>query len=551
LTYHQTIETYKWLDAQNSNAKLITCGLSDSGQPLHLFIISGNEDFDPVSIRKDKKCVILINNGIHPGEADGIDASVKFAIDLLSDKKRINNELKNIVICIIPVYNIGGALNRNNTSRMNQNGPEAYGFRGNAKNLDLNRDFIKTDAENTRSFIAIYQQWKPEVVVDTHTSNGADYQYVTTLIAATHNKTAAQEIFLNTTFVPALYNRMIATGYEMIPYIDNIQETPDFGIEAFAETARYTTGYTSMYNSLGFVTEMHMFKPFRDRVLGTYHFLNTILETTAKNSKQIVELKAQADDFIAKQDTFVLKWAIDTNRYDMLNYKGYEAKHVTSQLTGSQRLYYDRNAPITKQIRNYCHFKPELVIQKPYCYVIPQAWKKIIDLLKINGVAVQTLASDTVITVNSYYIKDYKSYARPYEGHYYHYDIKTETKVQAIQFYQNDAVVFLNQPANRYIVETLEPIAPDSFFAWNFFDAILQQKEWFSAYVFEETAIALLEKNPELKKKFDQKRESDSVFAKNHYAQLSFIYQNSDMYEVEHNRYPIYRINQPVKLNMD
>ena len=87
------------------------------------------------------------------------------------------------MIVIIPVYNVGGALNRGSYSRANQNGPEAYGFRGNARNLDLNRDFIKCDSRNARSFNRLFNQWKPDVFVDTHTSNGADYQYVMTLIS--------------------------------------------------------------------------------------------------------------------------------------------------------------------------------------------------------------------------------------------------------------------------------------------------------------------------------------------------------------------------------
>ena len=83
----------------------------------------------------------------------------------------------------IPVYNVDGALSRQDTSRVNQNGPEAFGFRGNARHLDLNRDFIKADSLNARTFAQVFTRWDPDVMVDTHTSNGADYQHVVTLIA--------------------------------------------------------------------------------------------------------------------------------------------------------------------------------------------------------------------------------------------------------------------------------------------------------------------------------------------------------------------------------
>lgn len=160
LSYDETIAAYQALAKNSKKAKLFTEGLTDCGRPLHLFVISADGTFDPVVARQKGKTVILINNGIHPGEPDGIDASVRLSQKYLDGKKKLP---ENVVICIIPVYNIDGSLNRGCCSRANQNGPEQYGFRGNAKNLDLNRDFIKADAENTRSFIKIFQKWDPDV----------------------------------------------------------------------------------------------------------------------------------------------------------------------------------------------------------------------------------------------------------------------------------------------------------------------------------------------------------------------------------------------------
>ena len=210
-TYAEVVSFYQALDSKYPQAKMITCGLTDIGKPLHLIVLSKEKIFDPELIRKQNKRVLFINNGIHPGEPEGIDASMMFARNLL-EKKQLPDD---VVICIIPVYNIDGCINRG-ISRINQNGPESYGFRGNYQNLDLNRDFIKTDSRNSQSFQQIFNAWKPEVFIDNHTSNGADYQYVITLIQTQKDK--LQPVlaeYMTRTLVPELYNQMQKSGYPM------------------------------------------------------------------------------------------------------------------------------------------------------------------------------------------------------------------------------------------------------------------------------------------------------------------------------------------------
>ena len=182
-TYSEVIEMYQLLGSKYENAKLVENGLTDVGKPLHTFIINSENEFDPVKIKAQGKAVLLINNGIHPGEPAGIDASLQFADDILRNKNGIASLLKNTVIVIIPAYNIGGLLNRSAYNRSGQTTPYETGFRGNAANLDLNRDFVKCDSENAKSFAKIFQEWDPDIFLDTHTTNGSDHQYSITLIA--------------------------------------------------------------------------------------------------------------------------------------------------------------------------------------------------------------------------------------------------------------------------------------------------------------------------------------------------------------------------------
>jgi hypothetical protein len=543
VTYAEAIAFYTQLDAVHEKAKLFTCGLTDSGKPLHLFVISSDGDFNPASLRKKNRRIILINNAIHPGEPDGVDACIKWSEDALV-RNRYDSLLKNTVVCIIPVYNIDGALNRGCCSRANQNGPEEYGTRANGQHLDLNRDFIKCEAMNTKSFIEIFQKWDPDIFIDTHVSNGADYPYVMTLISSQHNKlTPVLGDFMKNTFTPFLFEDMKAGGIEMSPYVNTVKEIPDDGIAGFLETPRFSTGYAALFNSFGFVTETHMFKPYKDRVEATEQFFVSVLKFASRYSGEIAEKRKEAKRYSSSQRSFPLSWELDTNKFEMISFKGYEAKNKTSNVTGQQRLYYDRNSLFEKQIKFFDIYVAQKNADAPAAYIIPQAWFRVVERLNWSGVELKKLERDTILEAEVYYISDYKTSSAAYEGKYLHSNTQVKKEKQRLQYFAGDYIAEVNQPANRFIVETLEPEATDSYFNWGFFDAILQQKEWFSDYVFEDTAEEILKNNPSLKAEFEKKKSEDKAFAESAWQQLAFIHQRSGYREKSHNRYPVGRIS--------
>ncbi len=547
-TYTEAISFYAELaKAYPQQSKLFTYGSTDFGKPLHLMVLSKQKVFNPTTLRASNTRILLINNGIHPGEPEGIDASMLFARDLLK-----NNTLPdNVVICIIPVYNIDGSNNRSGTSRANQNGPIAYGFRGNGKNYDLNRDFIKTDSRNAQAFQQIFNTWQPEIFVDTHTSNGADYQYTMTLIPTQKDKlNPILSSYLSKTLVPDLYSQMKGKGYELIPYVNSIGETPESGITGYIESPRYSTGYAALHNCIGFMPETHMLKTFDKRVESTQKLLHTYVSIVSRDAKLIGENKRKADEYTAQQKDFPLDWKLNRSVYDSIEFKGFVAKQKPSEVSGVNRLYYDRNEPFTKKIKYWDHFEPSLTVTKPIAYIIPKAWDKVIALLKLNNVKMKQLVGDIKLNLQMYYIGEMKTGTRPYEGHYQHSAVNLNPVMQDVQFYEGDYVVYVNQASNRYIVETLEPQAIDSFFNWNFFDSILGQKEGYSSYVFEDTAAELLKKDPELRKKLEAEKLKNPDLAKSGRGQLDFVYKNSDYYEKTFMRYPIGRMQHDLKLNL-
>ncbi len=525
-------------------------GMTDSGEPLHEVIFEVNGKFNTLSeTEKESKFVVFVNNGIHPGESDGIDATFMLLRDLCT-KEEVRNEYKNIVLVIIPFYNVSGALTRNSTTRANQNGSKEYGFRGNAKNLDLNRDFVKCDSKNAESFNKLFQKWQPLVYLENHVSNGADYQYTMTHLATQTDKLGGKMgEFLNQNFTPSLEKAMISRDEEMSPYVNVFGVDPVNGWEGFMDSPRYSTGYVALFQTFSMLTETHMLKPYDKRVKATLIFMEELLKYVQQHGKQLQEIKTQDQNQVKVQTQFVLDWELNKEKHRTLNFKGFESSMEKSNVSGLDRMKYDRSKPYEKEVNYYDSFKPTLQIEAPKAYLIPLAYTEVLERLRWNNVQLDTLINEQHKghNVEVYSIKNYKTVNTSYESHYLHYDIEISTQKMkfedALRYpEQKYVLVKLNQTANRYIVEMLEPQAKDSFFAWNFFDGILQQKEHFSPYVFEDMAAKILDENPALRKELEDKKASDSEFAKNGYLQLEFVYQNSIYYEKTHLKYPVLRV---------
>ncbi len=539
-TYHEVITFYENLSEQYTSIAMYTMGKTDSGNPLHLITFNPDRTFESEFSNDENKNILLINNGIHPGESDGIDASMLLLRDLAEEKI---DAPKNTIIAVIPVYNIGGSLNRNSTTRTNQNGPVSYGFRGNARNYDLNRDFIKADTKNARAFIDIFRTVNPDLFIDNHVSNGADYQYVLTHLFTQHNKLGGElGAYIHTSLMPKLENTLKQKEWDITPYVNIFNRSPESGFSQFMDNPRYSTGYTALYNTIGMMVETHMLKPYKQRVEGTYELMKSFIEITDKDAEVIKELRKNAVTKYKTGNTYPLSWKIDSSKTTTLSFKGYEAEMRPSNITNADRLKYDRSKPFTKEITYYNHFVPAQRIVIPSTYIVPQGWWNIIDVLKLNNIKMERVQKDTIITAEVYRIKSYETVQRPYEGHYLHYNTQTDTKIEEVSVKKGDYMIDTQQNGVRYLLETLEPSAPDSFFNWNFFDTILQQKEGFSPYVWEDMAEDFLNENPIIKAQFEAKKASDPNFANNWYAQLDWIHKQSPNYEKSHLRYPVIRV---------
>jgi hypothetical protein len=525
--------------------RMFQIGQSDDGLPLWAGVVTADGVFDRDELQRTARPVFFNNNGIHPGEPEGVDACMALVRDFCTQPAR-RAALGQAVFLFIPVYNVDGCRNRNNSSRVNQVGPESFGFRANGRHLDLNRDFIKCDSLAAQAFNRFFTAWDPCVMVDTHTSNGADYAYTMTLIQTQADKLGAVlGPYLRHTLLPAIYADMTARGWPTCPYVNPVNITPDDGIEDFLEPPRFSTGYAALHHCIGFMPETHMLKPFADRYAAMRALVESVLAYTVAHGAHIQQLRAQARQAAHTQTCWPVAWAVDRSQSSTFRFQGYQAVYAPSKIGNYTRLAYDRSQPWERDIPWYNHFKASITVDAPKGYLIPQAWREVIERLQWNGLRLQRLPADRVVQAQSYQIQSVVSRSQPYEGHLFHDQLTVQTHSGAMAVRAGDYWLDLAQPAARYAVETLEPQAHDSFFRWGFFNAVLEKKENFSDYVFEDTALEMLQTEPGLQARLDAWKAQNPALVTDQAAVLGFIFAHGQRFhEPSWRRYPVLRLLQ-------
>jgi hypothetical protein len=543
-TWQQCIAFHSQLaQAFGAWLKFGQAGRSDAGVPIHVGVFSEDGVFDPQQVKAAGRAVFFNNNGIHPGEPEGIDACMALVRDLCLQPAR-RAALQGTVLVYVPLYNVDGCLNRGHTSRVSQQGPEAFGFRGNARHLDLNRDFIKADSLSTRTFTQLFTGWDPDVMVDTHTSNGADYQHVMTLIATQPDKLGGDTgRHLRQTMLPALYADMAARGFPMCPYVNPVAQIPDDGIADFLDTPRFSTGYAALHHTIGFMPETHMLKSFDARYRSMHALLNSVLAHTAQHGTTLRAARAADRAAVSAGAPVPLNWTLDKQHSRPFRFSGFRAVFEPSRLGNYQRLRYDRTAPFEKDVAYFDRYRSTASAVPPRAYLLPQAWHDVATRLQAHGVPMQAASQAVAVPAEGYHIEHFEKRATPFEGRHLHDAMTVRAEPLTAQVAVGDWLLPLGGPHDRFVVEVLEPLGADSLFRWAFFDSVLNRKEGFSDYVFEDEAERLLTEEPGLRLRFEAWQAKHPELVGDSDAVLNFIYTHAKRYaEPEWRHYPVLRL---------
>jgi len=558
-------ETLKYLDriaaAAPGQVKIEDFGKTGEGRDLKIVIASKDGVFDPAAIHASGRVILLVQNAIHAGEMDGKDACLALLRDIVITKSRAAL-LDHAVFVFIPVYNIDGHERRSPYNRINQNGPEVMGWRGNASNLNLNRDYMKADAPATRAFLRLFHRWLPDFFVDDHVTDGADFQYdVTYTIDAGPDVAPETAKWIRETVTPELERQVDATGHVASPtYITLKDDTdPAQGLGFNDDPPRFSTGQIILENRPGMLVELHMLKDYRTRVTGNYELLRALLEVMNRDAAKLIALNAQADADAAKlgshpldNSKFPLKleWNGETTPF---LFRGYKYTRELSAVSGSMWVSYTHE-PWNATLPLATGVKVAIATTPPAAYIIPKQWAHVIDVLAAHDVTMQHTTADWTGKVERYQCGGMEWQGPPFEGrhpifagegagaapgHFGSCSLTTET----VSFPAGSVVVPLNQRLSKVAIHWLEPEAPDSAMRWGFFDPIFEQKEYGEGYVLEKLAREMMAKDPALKAEFEKRVMNDPRFAASPEARLEFFYERSPWFlENRVGLYPVGRL---------
>jgi murein tripeptide amidase MpaA len=528
--------------AHPDTVRIESFGKTGEGRDLKIVIASKGGLFDSPAIHAAGRAILLVQNSIHAGEMDGKDACLALLRDIVQDPTRATL-LDNVVLVFIPVYNIDGHERRSAYNRINQNGPAVFGWRANATNLNLNRDYMKADAPETRAFLRLFRRWAPDFFVDNHVTDGADFQYdVTFVIDETPDVFRATADWVRGSVTPELVRRVDAAGHLAFPGPVFLKDDtdPSRGLALHDNPPRFSTGYMILENRPGLLVELHMLKDYRTRVTGNFEILVALMDILNQNSARLIALNQEADgaaeslgSVASRHASFPLCFE-RSGEITQVPFKGYEYERLPSPISGTTMVRY-RHTPWNVTLPMDSGVEAAVSVKLPAGYIIPPQWRRVIEVLDAHGVILTPTTAPWTGPVESYRCSGMKWPGKPFEGR--HPILRAGNVEPAIgefgkcalsrgevTFPVGSTVVSLNQRLSKVVVHWLEPEAPDSALRWGFFDPIFEQKESGEAYVLEEIGPRELKSNAVLRREFEHRVQVDPEFANDPSKRLGFIY---------------------------
>ena len=548
-TYDETAAYLRRLEAASSLIHVESFGTSGQGREFLLVVAAKDRAFTPEAARANGRPVVLVQCGIHSGEIEGKDAMLALLRDIVITGRQ-QDLLDRCILLVVPMFSPDAHERRSRFSRINQNGPEEMGWRTTPIGLNLNRDYMKAETPEMRAFLSnVFTRWWPHLLVDTHTTDGADYRYdVTWGVNRGPEDPAGVTGWLETAFEGRVIPALEGLGHLTAPYISFRNWTNLLsGLSGGETPPRFSTGYPPLQCRPSILVETHMLKPYEVRVRATYDLVSALLAEVNARPQELTGAVAAAEaevvargrepDAAKRQVVLATRTTSDSV---MFEFKGLRPVTEPSDIAGMPVVHYG-SAPWDTVLPRFQHVVPALTVTQPVGYLVPQEWKSVLDRLDVHGVRYRRFARAWSDSVEQARIVDWNAASTPNEGHFPLVVNRTET-VRRLRTYQpGDAWVPLDQRSALVAVHLLEEQAPDALARWNFFDTVLEKKEYGEMYVVEPLARKMMRDDPALAKEFRARVAADSAFAQNPHERLEFFYRRSPWADPEQNLVPVAR----------
>ncbi|WP_346836677.1 M14 family metallopeptidase [Microbulbifer sp. SAOS-129_SWC] len=534
--YRQTRAFIERLAAASADIKTTDIGTSAGGR--HVLLVTLTESGSDA--QANGKPTLLVQAGIHSGEIDGKDASLMLLRDYVNGKRELHQLVQHANLLIVPILNVDGHGRKGPYTRMNQRGPDNAGWRSNGNNLNINRDYTKLDTPELRAVMDVINEYHPSLYIDVHVTDGEDYQYDITYgyTASFASDSPAIADWLESNLRSNLDSALTAAGHIPGPLVFGVnpQEFSD-GITHWTALPRFSNGLGDLRHTPTVLVENHSLKPYRQRVLGTYVFIEAALKAVGDEGDAIK--KAIASDQRRHPKTQVLAWETskspDLKVFAKQPFKGMAYKKVKNPITGTEQVVWLGKAKDYPALPVFADNVKDVEVRVPKAYYLPKKETLVLARLKDHGIEVtapsRPRATLTRLSADSHTFAD-----KPFEGHF---RVKARFSEEQVQVPLADYVeIRTDQPLGSLAVALLDPRGPDSFFQWGFFNQMFQRTEYSEPYALVPLAEEMLKRDPALKKEFE-KRLQDKAFAGDPRARLDFFYQRSPYYDRAYLQYPV------------
>jgi hypothetical protein len=534
--YDETIAYLRRLVAASKDLQMLSLGKSGEGREIWMVIASRERAFTPAALSKSSKPLVLAQAGIHAGEIDGKDAGLMLLRDMtVRGTKRELLDGANFLF--VPMFNPDGHERFSRFTRINPRGPVEGGWRTNAQNLNLNRDYVKADTPEMRAMLRALHTYDPDLYIDLHVTDGADYQYDVTFGwngPAAHSPSVAR--WLGETLRPRVDEALRAMGHIPGPLI--FTDDPLSGVAHGQSDPRLSNGYGDARHMATILVENHSLKPYDQRVLGTYVFLEQTLRTIAREGAALQSATRSARESHTK--TIPLSWRVPAqSEGQTIEVLGIESRKTLSPVSGGTRVEWLGN-PVTMRAPLTIASEVATSISRPAAYWLPPQWTEVIERLDLHGIRYERITAPREIEVTMYRLGEPSFADGQFEGH-----VRVTAPATAERrretFPAGTLRIPTDQPLGTLAVLMLEPSSPDSFFQWGFFHSILQPTEYVEGYIMEPMAERMLAEDPKLAAEFRAKVESDAAFRGNPQARLQWLYERTPFYDERARLYPVGR----------
>ncbi|HEV8543743.1 MAG TPA: M14 family metallopeptidase, partial [Verrucomicrobiae bacterium] len=520
--YDETIGYLKKLAAASPLLSLQEFGRTGQGRVLYVVLAAKASELTPEGLRTGGKPILLAQAGIHSGEIDGKDAGLMLLRDIAFRGKGALLDGANFLF--VPIFNADGHERSSEWNRPNQRGPIHQGWRTTAQNLNLNRDYMKADSPEMQAMLALIRKWSPTLYLDLHVTDGIDYQYDITFgfngergVPAWSPRIGA---WLDDVFRPSIEAALRDAGHIPGPLIfaRNDRDLSQ-GLALSPSMPRFSNGYGDLRHLPAVLVENHSLKPYRQRVLGTYIFVESSLRTLASQHLKLRE--AIAADQNARPEKITVNWIEGGGRTNK-NFAGVAYELYDSPASGGKEVRW-LGTPKTYANLPVYFSKAGLHVTRPKAYWVPVTKPEVIARLKLHGIEMETLSDAETVRVSMYRLINPKPEPgegfHPFESrHTLKTSVKVETRTET--FPAGSVRVLTDQPLGELAVALLEPQSGDSLFAWGFFPEILQRTEYIEGYALAPLADRMLRDDPKVKAEFEAKLAADPKFAADSSARL-------------------------------